>query len=132
MFVGIDRYDNGLTLETTNKELEKTKQIYDQMKEAQQLTQKSSDEILQQYQSAAVEVQKFDKTNVVHQIQQYSNSLASETKLSLLGEQMKSASTKGALDKTIEEFMKKRNEHNKMLIMKAKLSGAQKLQESML
>jgi len=113
--------------QTAMKEVHATEAVYADMKKAQNQTQESADTLNQLYTSAAVESQRFDKTSVIHHLDQYAEKLGQEVRMDTFGESLRGASDKATLDKTILDFIKKRAEYNKIQIMKNKLTGVQKL-----
>ena len=97
------------------------------MRKAQALAQGSYENLNALYTSAAVESQRFDKTSVIHFMDQYADKLGQEVRMDTFGESLRAAGDKASLDKTILDFLKKRAEYNKILIIKNKLTGVQKL-----
>lgn len=96
------------------------------MKNAQNLAQASSGDLGLLYTSAAMESQKFEKSNVMQLLNQHATKLATDSDASKLVSGLRDASNKSALDKTLEEFLKSRTEYNKTVLMKSKLAGLQK------
>lgn len=96
------------------------------MKQAQELAQSSSNDLTLLYTSAAMESQKFEKSNVIQVLNQHTTKLATESDPSVLVSGLKEATNKQSLDKTIEDFMKKRTDYNKAVLIKSKLAGLQR------
>lgn len=97
------------------------------MKKAQQITQNSANELNQMHTSAAVESQRFEKNSVIHYIDQYTEKLSNECNVNDFGASLRGISDKTELDKSIADFIKRRAQYNKTLIMKNKLVGINKL-----
>lgn len=93
------------------------------MKKAQDITQKSANDLSLMHTSAIVESQKLDKTSVVHHIDQYCDKLALDCSPENFGSTLRSVSDKGELDKSVAEFTKQRAQYYKTLILKNKLNG---------
>lgn len=111
--------------QTVGREITEAEKTYKDMKKAQSLTEESTTELNSLYTTAAVESQRFDKNNVVHSIEQYSKKIEETCYPEGLSQQLKEVCDKLTLDKTLNDFIKKRTEFNKMLIVKGKLTGAQ-------
>ena len=115
----------GLLTQSIHKEVNNAEVVYKDMKKAQALTEETTTELNNLYTSVAVESQRFDKNNVVHSLEQYSKKLEENCMTEMLTEQLKAACDKISLDKTLTDFIKKRTEFNKLLIIKGKLTGVQ-------
>lgn len=115
----------GMLAQTVSKEIEKTEQIYKEMKKAQVCAESSTSELDGVMTSVAIESQKFDKNNLVHIIEQESKKIENDCMCEGLANQLKQVSEKTAFEKTLNEFIRKRTEYNKMVILKGKLSGVQ-------
>lgn len=115
---------------TVTNEIEAADSVYNDMKKAQQLTQRSAADLNQMFTSASVESQKLDKTSVAHHIDQYCDKLANECKVSDLGESIKNITDKSDLDKTITDFIRRRAHYNQTVILKNMLNGVHKLTDN--
>ena len=115
----------GMLAQTVSQEMEKTNQVYSALKKAQIDAECSTSELNGLITSVAFEGQKFDKNNVVHSIEQRSKKIETDCLCESFSEQLKSTSDKSSFDKILADFIKKRTEYNKMVIVKGKLSGVQ-------
>lgn len=114
-----------MLIQTVSREAENTEQVYNEMKKAQVYAESSTSELNGLLTSVAVESQKFDKNNVIHSIDQRSKKIENDCMCEGLHEQLKGANDKNTFEKTLNDFIKKRTEYNKLIILKGKLSGAQ-------
>lgn len=111
--------------QTVAREAEQAETTFYEMKRAQITTASSTSELNTLLTSVQVESQRYDKNNVIHSIDQYSKKIEQSCMPEALCEQLKEVNEKTALEKTINDFVKRRSEYNKLVILKGKLSGVQ-------